>query len=328
MTEVIASSTQSRIAKTPRPLVAALLSATGLPLGQIYAGSFRRCLLLWLCCAAVSFGCLAVLVSPWQAGVFGLGAALLFSIAVYVAPIADAFFLARRCKAAVSQRLPPWLLYPLAFTLLVLLTQGLKVAFRKYIAESYVTPSRSMFPAIVQGDRVYVDKFWKTPQSVSHDDVILFHSQGPGSAPWAFRVVGLPGDQIEIAGECVSVNGIPEAQTLIGLPGDSVEFKGNDFIVNGSRKEATHALIDARIPSSPQLATYGPMIVPEGHWFVLGDNRRLSKDSRIIGPIPFEKYIGTARMIIWSSGSVSFNSRDPDADAPEEIFWGRFGQKP
>lgn len=328
MTEVIASSTQSKITKAPRPLVAALLSATGLPLGQIYAGSFRRCLLFWLCCTAVSFSILAVLASPWQAGAFGAGAALLLTIAVYVAPIADAFFLARHSKAAVSRRFPPWLVYPLAFTLLMLLTQGLKVAFRKYIAESYVTPSRSMFPAIVRGDRFYVDKFWKTPHSVSRNDVILFRPQGPNSAPLAFRVVGLPGDEIKIVGERLSVNGTPETQTLIGLPGERVEFTGNDIVVNGSRKEASHALIDARIPSSPQLATYGPIVVPEDHWFVLGDNRRLSKDSRIIGPIPFESYIGTVRTIIWSSGSVSFNSRDPDADAPEEVFWGRFGQKP
>lgn len=328
MTEVIASSTQGTIAKTPRPLVAALLSAIWPPLGQIYAGSLRRGLLVWLCCFTASFGCLALLASPLQAGAFGLVAAVLFGIAIYVATIADAFFLARRCEAAVSQRLPPWLLYPLAVILFSLLTQGMAVAFREYIAESYVTPSRSMFPAIVRGDRFYVDKFWKTPQSVSRDDVILFHPQGPGSAPWAFRVVGLPGDQIEVAGGCVSVNGTPEAHTLIGLPGDSVEFTGNEFVVNGSSRETTHALIDARIHSSPQLATYGPMIVPEGHWFVLGDNRRLSKDSRIIGPIPFENYVGTVRMLLWSSGSRSFNSRDPDADAPEEIFWGRFGQKP
>jgi signal peptidase I len=309
---------------TPRPIVAALLSATGAPLGQLYAGSLRRCVTAWLLCRIGFFGVLCVLSSRLDFGVAGLVACLVLSGSMYVGLVVDAWMLALRHRSAGDIRRRAWWVYPIAWAVLATSSAVATKAFRHLVAESYLYPSRSMFPTILAGDRVHVDKLWTDAAGVKRGDIVVFYPEGPGSLPWMHRVIGLPGDRIEMTAEQVSVNGIPEPITLVGLPGDDVEFVGNRLLVNGEPRQVSHAVIDARLPRHPRISDLDPVVVPEAHFFVLGDNRRVSKDSRVIGPVPFANYIGVARRILWS--------QEPAADPPageaarrEHMRWDRTG---
>jgi len=310
---------------TPRPIVAALLSATGTPLGQLYAGSLRRCITSWLLCTIGCFGLLCVLASRIDFSATGLIACLLLAGLMHVGLVVDAWTLAhRRRNAGTLTRRARWV-YPIAWLAIVISTTLTMTAFRRFVAESYLFHGGSMFPTILAGDRVYVDKLWTAAADVARGDIIVLHPEGPGSLPWIHRVVGLSGDTIEVTAEQVVVNGVPEPITLVGLPGETVEVVGNRLLVNGEHRTTSHAVIDGRIPSNPAVSDREPFVVPKAHFYVLGDNRRVSKDSRLIGPVPFANYVGMARRILWSQAMPA--NDQPAAQGPRlgRMRWNRIG---
>lgn len=138
------------------------------------------------------------------------------------------------------------------------------IVARLSIAEIFVVPSRSMEPSLTPGDQVVVVRLHRG-DSPSRGDVVVFVDD-EGRA-WIKRVIGLPGDSVTIDGARVEVNGTtlsePWART-----GDA-------------REQSTH-------------------LVPAGHYFVLGDNRANSDDSRVWGFVSRESLRGRARLICWS----------------------------
>lgn len=134
---------------------------------------------------------------------------------------------------------------------------------RLFVAEVYRVPSRSMEPSLAPGDQVIVTPIRSSlPQ---RGDVVVFEDDG-GRA-WIKRVIGLPGDSVVVEGAHVSVNGTTLVEPWAGV-----------------------ASADAR-------ATH---LVPAGHYFVMGDNRANSDDSRAWGFVARESIVGRARLICWS----------------------------
>jgi signal peptidase I len=132
----------------------------------------------------------------------------------------------------------------------------------------YVIPSFSMAPTLVAGDHIVVTpyRFSSEPQT---GDVIVFRS------PHA-------------AGELM-------VKRVIGTPGDLVETREGRVIVRG------HALAESYLAAQASTGLIPPQLIPAGSYFVLGDNRTDSLDSRSWGLLPRADVLGRARLILWSS---------------------------
>ncbi len=134
-------------------------------------------------------------------------------------------------------------------------------------AQSFIVLSASMEPQLIVGERVLIDK-------------VSYHFGGPHRGDVAlFRA---PPD----------MEGIPYIKRVIGLPGDIVEIKEGSVYINGT------ALPEPYLISRP--AYYmSRCIVPEGQYFVLGDNRNVSSDSHVWGTVPVDNFIGKAALELW-----------------------------
>jgi signal peptidase I len=167
----------------------------------------------------------------------------------------------------------------------------------------YVIPSASMAPTLVAGDHIVVTpyRFSETPR---RGDVIVFRS--PGSA-----------EEMMI-------------KRVVGTPGDLVESRGGRVIVGG------HAIPEPYVAAQATTGFIAPQIVPANCYFVLGDNRTDSLDSRSWGLLPGALVLGRARMILWTS-DAGVGSResgvaaatpspphDPRRPSPEQSRGDRF----
>ena len=165
----------------------------------------------------------------------------------------------------------------------------LALFIRTFVVQAFKIPSGSMLPTLLIGDHLLVNKFiygirvpfsgkvlvpLKDPKS---GDIIVFKFPKDRSIDYIKRVVGVPGDEIELKNKKLFVNGNPTSDpyahytTTAVLPG-SVSPKDN----------------------------FGPVTVPEGKYFVMGDNRDNSSDSRFWGFVETNDVLGKAMIIYWS----------------------------
>ena len=146
---------------------------------------------------------------------------------------------------------------------------------RPFILEAFYIPSVSMNPTLEVGERVFVNKFVYRFSEPERGDIIVFRSTEGGNEDLIKRVVGLPGDNVEVR--------------------DGVLF------VNGEHREEPY--LNKQFPDS---GSYDPLTVPPNHLFMMGDNRANSRDSRFFGPIPFENIEGEAFVSFWPPSRVGF----------------------
>ncbi|MGC3961515.1 MAG: signal peptidase I [Verrucomicrobiota bacterium] len=144
-------------------------------------------------------------------------------------------------------------------------------------------------------------ELWWGPKNLQPNDIVVFRSPQTDSHPVVMRVVGLPGDRIEIADEKV--------------------------LLDGEEWPDSHALFDQDAEKHPMLSDYGPTTIPSDCFFGLGDNRRRSKDSRAFGPVPLSSLIGKARMIYWSREQKRPDPQDSSQAEAGKIGWERIGMR-
>jgi signal peptidase I len=193
------------------------------------------------------------------------------------------------------------------FALMLLIVAPLKSA----VVDWNWVPSGSMKPTILEGELVFINKLaydLKIPFSTTHvstwsnprrGDIAVFFSPEDGTR-LVKRVVGLPGDTIELRNEVIYINGT--AQTYARC--DAAPFVADIFedqhpIVAVETLGNTPHYVMA-LPSRSALRNFGPLKVPDGQYFMMGDSRDNSHDSRFFGAVPREQIVGKATAVLLS----------------------------
>ncbi|MYL18409.1 signal peptidase I [Halobacillus litoralis] len=169
----------------------------------------------------------------------------------------------------------------------VLLALLLAFVFRSYLFASYVVDGESMEPTLYDGNLLMVNKAVYDWSEIDRQQVIVFHANE--EEDYVKRVIGIPGDEIEFKNDQLYVNGVLLEESYLDdlRPNDGLPFT-EDFTL----EEAT-----------------GSATVPEGHLFVMGDNRRDSLDSRYFGFVPEDTVVGKVDIRYWpfSQAGIQFN---------------------
>jgi signal peptidase I len=184
----------------------------------------------------------------------------------------------------------------------LLIIVALVGAFRSAVADWNDVPSGSMKPTILPGERVVVNRLaydlklpftrvrlarWESPR---RGDIVVFFSPAD-NVRLVKRVVGLPGDSIALRNERLVINGVPLEYELAPAPANAA--------ASASTIRAVEQLGDTWhevqiVPATPALRSFGPVRVPPGHYFVMGDNRDQSSDSRVFGFVAGDRIVGRA----------------------------------
>ena len=178
---------------------------------------------------------------------------------------------------------------------------------RTFIVEPFKIPSGSMMPTLIAGDFIAVNKFsygLRLPVfnklifeagSPQRGDVFVFHYPKDPSIDYIKRVIGLPGDNIRYENKKLFVNDIAVSQTYTGIYKYSLkqdlEVSAKEFVEDHG--DHSHSILIHDIPSESV-----EFVVPDGHYFAMGDNRDNSSDSRVWGFVPDELLVGKA-FVIW-----------------------------
>ena len=169
-------------------------------------------------------------------------------------------------------------------------TKALLIAFaiaafiRYFLFTPIVVDGDSMMPTLENGDRMIVNKFSYKIGEPERFDIVVFHA--PEKKDYIKRVIGLPGDFVEYKDDQLYINGEPIEEPYL----DTYKAQISEGNLTGD-----FSLKDI----DPSLD-----VIPEGYVFVMGDNRRFSKDSRHIGIVAQEEIIGNTSIIFWPLSEI------------------------
>lgn len=160
----------------------------------------------------------------------------------------------------------------------------LAVFIMVFIARAFTVDGPSMLPTLHSGERLLIDKLTYRFREPHRGEIVVFRYPADPSHHFIKRVIGLPGDRIDIRGGVVYVNGVA---------------------------------LDEEYTSSPTYGRFTSGVVPDGHYFVLGDNRNNSQDSRspLVGYVPKKLITGRALVRYWPVNRVSLLGEGNVAEA-------------
>ena len=184
-----------------------------------------------------------------------------------------------------------------------------------FIIQAFEIPSRSMEKTLLVGDHVFVDRLSAAPKTdylcfgqhcllpyrpIHRDEVAVFISPAQHDLHLVKRIIGVPGDKIHLENRVLYVNGVAQKEPYVyhdPAKSDPEVFRDDFPAISpvGQGGPSTwpiefHANLDG----------HGDLIVPEGRYFAMGDNRENSSDSRYWGFVPEENFIGRPLFIYWS----------------------------
>ena len=164
----------------------------------------------------------------------------------------------------------------LHFILVLVIAIAVALIVRVYFIEPTLVRGASMSPTLHDQDRLLISK----KSEPERFDVVVFHTSDNHSL--VKRVIGLPGEKVEYKDDTLYIDGEPYEEPYLESNKDAITYNGP--LTNTFQLEDTEL---------------GNTTVPEGQLFVMGDNRRLSKDSRQIGTIPLEDVVGVSKLIFF-----------------------------
>lgn len=152
---------------------------------------------------------------------------------------------------------------------------------RPVIAAPFFVGSGSMEPTLhgcrgCANDRLLINKLAYDLASPKRGDIALFEDQQPH----------VPGDD-------------PLIKRVVALPGETVRLRNGELTVDGEPLHEPYVENDPCKPGHPKTCSFGPITVPQNHYFMMGDNRTNSVDSRFFGPVPEDDVIGEALLRFW-----------------------------
>ncbi len=279
--------------QTRKPWTAVVLTLLMPGLGQVYNGQFRKGCLFAL--FSTGFG-LAITLFSLKLSFALLALFFLITILILILAIVDGIKTARTLKYNFQ---PKKYNRPIVYTAIYLIIGlGGDLAGSAYIkhaqVRAYKIPSGSMLTTLNVGDRILLDK---TVDAINRGDIVVFEFP--------------PDVDKDIPREFI--------KRVIGMPGDKIEIRDKQLLVNDRLVVEDYAVHqDAKtIPAeaSPR-DNMAPLRVPDGMYFTMGDNRDYSYDSRFWGFVAEEKVSGRAAKIYWSWDSKN-----------AEVRWERIGQE-
>ena len=167
---------------------------------------------------------------------------------------------------------------------------GLAILVRTYAVQTFYVPSGSMTPTLLAGDRIFVDKLPPVTHDIRRGDIIVFRRVPRDTA------LSRPSDLVK---------------RVIGLPGETITSRGDVVDINGKRLAEPWLPNLAKLPAS--LRCYSPdlyiprTVIPPDSYYVLGDCRANSADSRVWGPVPASNIIGKVFLDVWRNGHPWFH---------------------
>ncbi len=213
-------------------------------------------------------------------------------------------------EAPKRRTIPFWVEVPL----LVLLAFGLALLLKTFVVQAFYIPSSSMVPTLEVNDRVLVNKIGDPDPE--RGDVIVFQEGEVGED-------GVGGTLRDLA---AGLGLVPPAQKdfikrVIGLPGEELEVREGVVHIDG--RELPEATVDdGGYLAERSRDSYGPIDIPEGEYFLMGDNRPNSADSRgSLGTIEEDEIVGRAFALIWPPsrvGSLPAGDAEDPVAAPEQ----------
>lgn len=155
----------------------------------------------------------------------------------------------------------------------ILFAVALFLVLRAFVVETFQIPSESMVPTFYKGDRLFASKFTYLFRDPYRGEIIIFRSPPNPDLIFIKRVIGLPGDTVEIRGGITYINQRPLEEPFL----------------------AAAAIRD-----------FGPFTVPENSYFVMGDNRNNSSDSRVWGTVPRKNLVAKPILLYWPPQRLRF----------------------
>jgi signal peptidase I len=198
-----------------------------------------------------------------------------------------------------------------------------------FLGQNFVIPSGSMEKTLLVGDHVLVDRITFAPptkwmplvhyREPKRGDVVVFKKPvmddpnkdgNPQNLTLVKRLIGLPGDHIRLHDGIVSINGVPQNQPHATTPDNHVEFL-DEFPSVPPDPEPGNFIPETWAVDFPNHIENGELVVPSGHYFMMGDNRHRSADSRFWGFVPRENILGRPLFNYWS-----FQTPDDQLEKP------------
>ena len=286
-----------------RPWLAGLFSFLVPGLGQVYNGELKKGIIFF----AVSYAILLCSsLGGLQLSFLGLIILILIALGWQIFIIVDAIRTAKEIPVIQLRKYHKWYIY----LLIILVVSILDPALTILSIQSYSMSSGSMEPTLLAGDYVItnsskygiINPLTKQPiifrGKPQRGDVVVFTYPPDPSKSYLKRVVGLPGDRLQIVDKRLYLNG---QLSEFPVPRDNLEASGPVYR-------------DWQITSTPR-DNFGPVQVPDDAYFVMGDNRDNSYDSRFWGFVPRANLRGQALYIYFS--------KEPQGS---RIRWGRIGK--
>ncbi len=215
---------------------------------------------------------------------------------------------------------------------------------RAFLIEAYRIPSGSMIPSLLIGDWLFVNKLVYGPHvpfthvnlpgyaEPKRGDVVVFESpyqadeaeRGEDATPTLVkRLVGMPGDTIFMRAGVLQINGVPQRQGYGADENPKGDPNEVSPLFDWQKKVALSASRFGPAPAQPTHDEWGPFVVPAGHFFMMGDNRYNSKDSRYWGLVPRENMRGRPLFVYYTY--VPQDESDRALSFITDIRWSRIG---